>query len=469
MHYSPLEEILLRELTIGVALEDEAGLITKINPALVEFLELDEHMLIGAEAAAVLPAIGETVSYFGGNGGRRICKTRSVQMEGRRLWFVEDITALEEAQELALSAERGFRDIIEHTPDCVAIHRHGKFIYVNPSFLKKFGISKMEEILGTDVYRFVHSEDREELAARTEQILNGKSVPMRETTLFRADGTTWVADLTGSLVVFGGEPAIASIARDITEQRRMAARVMQIDRMVTAGTLALGVGHEINNPLSFVNTNLSYGTHSIEKLKGQIQDDSILQELDRLKEALEDALHGGERIRDIVQRLRTFAPGRKTEMGPITLSPIIETALKLVHNQIGITTKVSLTLPEDLPLIWADATSLAQVFLNLFLNASEAMKTEPPAGQVHRLDVEAWFEETWVTVSISDTGMGMSPELVTRIFDPFFTTKEVGQGTGLGLFICQQIVTNHNGRIEVESELGRGSTFRVNLFQTRKL
>jgi PAS domain S-box-containing protein len=366
-------------------------------------------------------------------------------------------------------SEGSFREVIEHSPDGIAVHRDGKFIYINPSLLHLFNVDSVDEVLGTSVYDYVHPEEQDDLKVRVRALLDGADfVPVRETRLLRSDGSQWMAELTARRVIFEGEPAIASIARDITEQKRLTAQMMQMDRMIAAGTLAAGVGHEINNPLTYVRGNIDFALEGIARVAGSLESTDrsrarvdakgLRDELQGMREALCDALEGSIRIRDIVSQLRTFSPGGENPNTIIPIKTVIESVLGMVSNEIRHRAKLIMDL-DDEARVFGNENKLGQVFLNLLINAAHAI--EEGAYEDNEICVRTEVADESVIVEMRDTGSGICADELPRVFDPFFTTKPVGQGTGLGLYICQRILESHGGRIEVESTPDRGTTVRT--------
>jgi PAS domain S-box-containing protein len=387
---------------------------------------------------------------------------------GALLLIVDDHTEREELRTRARLSEGGFREVIEHSPDGICVHRDGQFLYINPSLMDLFEIDRAEEVIGTSVYDFVHPDEYPDLQRRVRQLLDGaEHVPVRETRLLRRDGAQWVAELTARRVIFDGEPAIASIARDITERKELTAQMMQMDRMIAAGTLAAGVGHEINNPLTYVSGNIDFALECIDEIDRSLApsdnagaSQGLRKTLDSIREALRDAHEGGTRIRDIVSQLRTFSPDEDDAREAIAVDEIIESVLGMVANEIRHRAKLVMEIGAEPP-IYGNENKLGQVFLNLLINAAHAI--EGGAFEDNEIRVRTEVDDAWVVVEIYDSGSGISSEELSRIFDPFFTTKPVGQGTGLGLYICQRIVESHGGRIEVESEPGVGTIVRTHL------
>jgi PAS domain S-box-containing protein len=246
------------------------------------------------------------------------------------------------------------------------------------------------------------------------------------------------------------------VGRDVTERRRAEAelkraseRLAVADRMASVGTLAAGVAHEINNPLAYVISNLSSARESAAALPGGAGE---------LQEALGEAREGAERVRRIVAELRTFSRPDEAARGSIDVRRVLDAAMNLARHEIRHRAQV-VKRYEDVPPVDANESRLAQAFLNLVVNAAQAI----PEGHAeeNQILLAARFAEGRVRVEVADTGVGIAPEHLGRIFDPFYTTKPVGVGTGLGLSICHGIVASLGGEIRVESAPGKGSTFTV--------
>ena len=211
--------------------------------------------------------------------------------------------------------------------------------------------------------------------------------------------------------------------------------------------MAAGVAHEIRNPLA----SIKVGIHSIQKEIGEKLDlnDEIREDIEIIKKDI-------DRIASIIARFLSFARPAEPNYEPINVNSILTQTISLVRTKMkeqGIQLKLSLS--EDLPPLMGDREQLKQVFLNIILNAIQAM---PNGGKI---EISTGLGDGIVQVKISDTGCGIPKDLKERIFDPFFTTKD--DGTGLGLSIAQGIVERHRGKIEVVSEEGKGSTFIVSL------
>ncbi len=275
---------------------------------------------------------------------------------------------------------------------------------------------------------------------------------------------------------------VAAIEREIreavirAERRRIQEQLLISERMASMGTLAAGVAHEINNPLSVVIGNLHVMRQDLEALFGEGNDQTDAasprgEAANRggttavaLQESLRDAEEAAERVRAIVRDLRVFSRPEEDLRGPVDVRKVLESSLRMARNELRPRARVSVEFG-PVPNVEGNEGRLGQVFLNLLVNAAHAI----PEGRAEEntIIVRTMFENDMVVVEVGDSGTGIAPEVLPRIFDAFFTTKPIGIGTGLGLAICHRILTALNGRVEVKSQIGKGSTFRVLLPKAR--
>lgn len=257
-------------------------------------------------------------------------------------------------------------------------------------------------------------------------------------------------------------PALERALRDAAlrlERKNMQEQLLISDRMASVGTLAAGVAHELNNPLAALIANL-------DALGRDLAEVTVEAKLgDRLREVfseLRDAHESAERMRHIVRDLKIFSRVTDDERrGPVDVHRVLESSLRMAHNEIRHRARVVKEYAR-VPLVLANEARLGQVFLNLVVNAAQAIAEGN--AEHNQIRVATRVRETGqVVVEVCDTGSGIAPEHIGRIFQAFFTTKPVGVGTGLGLSICHRIVRSLGGELDVESELGMGSLFRVTL------
>lgn len=266
----------------------------------------------------------------------------------------------------------------------------------------------------------------------------------------------------------------------IDKLQQAQAQLLQSEKMASIGQLAAGVAHEINNPVGFVNSNMSTLRTYVQTLLDVIEGyDRIFESLPknaelsarvtRLKEQADltylkedatdlvnESMEGLKRVRDIVQALKDFSHVGAPDWQLVDLHHGLDSTLNIAHNEFKYKATVEKHYGE-LPLVKCLASQLNQVFMNLIVNAAHAIKE---SGVI---TIRTGCQDDWVWVEVADTGIGIPPENMTRIFEPFFTTKEIGKGTGLGLSLSYNIVNKHGGRIDVSSEVGVGTRFTVHL------
>lgn len=375
---------------------------------------------------------------------------RVVAVEG----LARDITERRQVEEALKRSEASLRALMEGFPDPAAIERDGHIVYANAVLVTTLGFARAEELVGRRLSEFLADVPGTGVAS-------GDSTPLTsERRLVLRDGRTRVVELASLPLRFDGQPAVVSIARDVTEQRQLQARLTLADRLASVGTLAAGIAHEINNPLAFVLSNLAFLS---DEFRHHLSPGAGVHELRppdvaEWQEVLGEACEGAERVRQIVRQLKTFSRPDEERMTPVDVHAVLDSVVMMAANEI----RHRARLRRDygtVPQVLANEGRLCQVFLNLVVNAAQAI----PEGSAHDHEVVLATRAAGgqVVVEVRDTGSGIAPEVMGRIFDPFFTTKPVGVGTGLGLSICHGIIAGLGGDIQVESAVGRGSTFRV--------
>lgn len=311
-------------------------------------------------------------------------------------------------------------------------------------------------------------------------------------TLGSGEEDAWTEDDKATLALFLNEVAIildnAMLTRSLNQShkeledsvrqlRSMQAQLVHSGRMASLGRLVAGVAHELNNPINFVYGNIgfleeyiqnmkvilnAYGQadllspqelERVDEMKKEMRFDEILQDVDRI---LKSCRHGAERTKEIVTNLRTFSRLDEAEVKEVDIHEGVESSLNLLTNRY----KKGITVHKDygdLPLVYCYSGQLNQVFMNLLANAGQAI---PDTGDVW---ITTRQVDDKVQIMVRDNGVGIPKEDLSKIFDPFYTTKDVGGGMGLGLSITYGIIERHGGTIEVESEVGKGTTFTVTI------
>jgi len=237
----------------------------------------------------------------------------------------------------------------------------------------------------------------------------------------------------------------------------MESQLMLADRMVSVGTMAAGVAHEVNNPLAYVMANLAFVREEFEKVKVSMPDDAA----QKIEVALAESCEGAERVRLIVRDLKHFTRGDEESQERVKPHEVLESSINVAWNEIRHRGRLVKSF-EEVPEVLGNKARMGQLFLNLLINAAQALDIEH--SQDHEIHVStSMSDNAMVLIVIRDSGPGIDSAIRDRIFDPFFTTKAVGEGTGLGLSICHNIVTSMGGNIGFNTRVERGTEVWVEL------
>jgi two-component system NtrC family sensor kinase len=378
-------------------------------------------------------------------------------LEGREVTYavMRDITQRHRAEDALARSEASYRALIESMPDGVIVHRQGVLVYMSPSARRMLGYSLDEEVSGIYALEIVHPDDRQKVIDRVRQIYeNGASAPLLEERLLRRDGSSVVVEIAALNTVFDGEPAVLAIARDISTRKEIEAQLVMNDRLASLGRLSASVGHELNNPLAYVLGNVGFMERELSRA-----DDVPGPFVQRFRTYVTVVGEGARRMRDIVHDLKTLARGDERGTSSIDLRHLLDVCANMAEHELRPRATLVKDYRDPVTVLGAE-TRLGQVFLNLLVNAGQAIPEGDAEGNEVRLVLRA--EGDLAVVEISDTGTGILPEQVDRIFEPFFTTKE-GLGTGLGLSISHRIVAAAGGTLTCEPRPNGGTTFRVTL------
>ena len=430
--------------------------------------------------------------------------------------------SLVEERNRAQLAEQLLSDLIESAQDAIIITDAQHVVTTfNRRAEEMFGYSK-GEVLGRPLSLLFPPPQWRQWEETYRGTGQRKAAGMTlESEAQRRDGLLFPVELSLSQTTVGGETLFTAIIRDVTEKveregqlksiaeennacaleqatkareleealtklKQAQAQLLQSEKMAAIGQLAAGVAHEINNPVGFINSNLNtlsahhqdvarllerYGALERALANGGGAGE-LLKEIKELKEAIDldyvmedcasiakESLEGVERIKDIVAALKDFSRLDQAEVSSADLNEGLESTLKIVWNELKYKATVVKDLGE-LPLLRCHARQVNQVFMNLLVNAAQAIEER---GEI-KITTRAYEgPRPGIEVRVSDTGRGIAPEHLPRIFEPFFTTKPVGKGTGLGLHIAYSIIQRHGGTIEVASRVGQGTTFTIRL------
>ena len=396
-----------------------------------------------------------------------------ISWEGRpaTLNFLSDITDRKQAEEELKLYHRIF---MASSDGISIVDPEGKIIEMNPAQIKYVGESRRMAI-GQHVTSGLERNDAETVRQSIEKTKHFRGeikFPGTEDSHHYVDLSVFpIFNDEGDLTCFVG------MGRDITELKRALnelaetnknlretqAQLVQSEKMASMGMLVAGVAHEINTPMGSINSMHNTLMRAIEKLNNVLaseysEESFNYRKIQTMFKVIDDANRvikdGTDRVTNIVRRLRSFARLDEAEMDKYDLHEGLEDTLTLIHHEI----KHNITVNRnygDIPRIYCSLSRLNQVFVNLLINAKQAIKGK---GEI---TITTYQRDTNIFLEFADTGVGIPTEHLVKIFDPGFTTKGVGVGTGLGLSICYQIIQDHHGEIKVESEVGKGTKFTV--------
>jgi PAS domain S-box-containing protein len=421
----------------------------------------------------------------------------TLQLIGNDLWRIAHAARVERS--LAASLEK-FHSIFNTVSEGIFLHDEaGHILDANVAVMQMYGYNREElgNIEIADLSANSPGYSQHEALQRIGAALAGEP-QWFEWQARRKDGTLFWVDVNLKLVTIGGQNCLLAVVADISERKQFQEAVeanvkdlvalntkledahlqlLQSEKMASIGQLAAGVAHEINNPVGFVFSNLGsldkylvaiFSLLDAYEVAEAILDTSTQDRMHALRQELDidflrqdiaallgETREGINRVRKIVQDLKDFSRvGSEDDWQWLDVHVGLESTLTIVWNELKYKTTVDKQYGQ-LPQIYGLPSQLNQVFMNLLVNAAHAIDTKGVVTiRTGQQDAEVWIE-------VEDTGCGIPAENLKRIFDPFFTTKPVGKGTGLGLSVSYTIVQKHHGRIEIRSEVGKGTTFRV--------
>jgi len=395
-------------------------------------------------------------SFLDGRVRRLECAGRSdIDDAGASLWTFCDMT------EQDLTAER-YELFSRYAHDIVLfIGRDGQIVEANEAAVAAYGYTR-DELLQLHIEDLRAPAARQVVAQQMEEAFD-RGI-LIETLHRRKDGTQFPVEVGSRAANVGGERVLLSIIRDISRRSQLQAKLIHADRMAALGTMAAGIAHEITNPIAYARVNLEMARKRFETIEAALHArklDDLRTELEALREMLEIACEGTGRVRTILEDLRAFSRHDDDVVEPVELGPIVDMAIEIASGEIRSRARLIRDYGPA-PKVRASTPRLMQVFVNLLVNAAQAI----PEGRVGENEIRVVIRTTaegCAEIAVTDTGGRIPPEVQERIFDAFFTTKSSNEGTGLGLFITRTIVTSLGGDLSFESAPRRGTTFRITL------
>jgi len=396
------------------------------------------------------------------------------EIESVRCLLDKTAAARQEAESTLRESEQQFRLVVENAPDAIFIQTEGQFAYLNRAAADLLGAQQPSELIGTPVIDRVHPDFHQIISERIRQLNQEKKIVPRQhgIRLLRLDNTFVTVETSAVPFEHGGKNGALVFVRDLTEsiqaqvrQKELEGQLNQAQKMEAVGRLAGGVAHDYNNMLSVI---VGYSELAQEKIAHE----------DPLYEYIHAIHDAGIRSIDITRQLLAFA--RKQTIAPVALdlNKIVESMLRMLRRLIGEDIDLAWRPGSDLWPVEMDPSQVDQILANLCVNARDAIHG---VGRVtietgittfdaaYCADHLGFIPGDYVLLAVSDDGCGMDRATIEKIFEPFFTTKGIGQGTGLGLSTVYGIVKQNNGFINVYSEPGKGSTFKIYLARHTEL
>lgn len=360
--------------------------------------------------------------------------------------FVRD-TSANAAMEAALrESEDRFRHLAEASPDSITIHSEGKYIYANPAALRQFGLKSIADLEWFDPLSILTPDRRKDVLEQVARLKRGEQPPPEVHRVRGPDGKELYLEASLALMTVNGSPAVISSTRDITERVRLQAELIARDRLASVGTLAAGVAHELNNPL----TSLAMQTR---KLKSDADAHGLSTDV---RESLAQIDEAAQRMSSIIGDLLFMARPADQPQAHVDVAKILLSTVELLRAGVARWPRVTLDVA-PLPPINGYASKLGQIFLNVLRNAVEAVDAKENGD----IRIRARATDETVCIEIEDNGPGIAEDVLPRVTQPFFTTRP--DGTGLGLWISHALVEHHRGKLEVRSTPGTGTTVIISL------
>jgi PAS domain S-box-containing protein len=387
----------------------------------------------------------------------RAQQLRESKDELRRINETLEQRVRERAQALAATEQR-HRDLVGLMQEAIWVHSEGKIVFANPAAVRFFSAGRVEDLIGRPSIGWVHPDDRERAASRTQQLMASPcSVPVTEMRLVAFDGKVRTAAVHAVSFLQDGKIHVMASALDVTALREAEKQLHQSQKMETVGQLTGGIAHDFNNLLTVVIGSLDT---ALEKATAD------------MRPLLQSALGASERGAALIRQMLAFSRRQILAPEPIDLGAMAEGMEDLLRRTLGEEIEIELKPAARLWRALADKGQVESALLNLAINARDAMT---PGGKLTIETRNAHLDDDYVRINpevaagdyvmlaVTDTGSGMPPDVIERAFEPFFTTKATGKGTGLGLSMIYGFAKQSGGHLKIYSEVGHGTTIRLYL------
>ncbi len=469
----------------GIGIVDGQECFTFVNPAAEKIFGLEPGTMLGrslrdfvdqAQFQAILEQTGTRrsgesstyeIDFTRADGQKRtmlVTATPRMGQDGEydgAFGIFHDITDRKRMEAELREGEERYRELIESLPHGVGIVQDRRIEYANNVAIRMLGYESLDEIRDVAVLEPLVESERERVRALVigmlQQTVEG---PVHyQTTARRPDGSDVPLDVHVSLVRYRGRPALQVFMMDLSDRQMLEDQLLQAQKMESVGRMAGGLAHDFNNILSPIIMLADMAVMEMSPGEPRHAD-------------FEQIRIAAMRAKDLTQQLLAFGRKQMLTVRVLDLNQVVTESHDMLRRLIREDVEIELDLQPSLPSVRADPTQLQQVLLNLAINARDAMPDggrlrlatfRATAQQMQTLGVEEADQQDHVCLLVGDTGRGMNAETRSHIFEPFFSTKEQGRGTGLGLSMVHGIVSQHGGRITVQSEPGRGATFRIYL------
>jgi len=382
------------------------------------------------------------------------------------LWDITEVKKVEEERELQnrkiadlyeknKKSEEKYRSLFNNNPNPIFIINTANFVIldVNHRVETDYGYAK-DELRGTSFLKLGDKDD-ETVAIGLKKMSMDQSILFTKKRHYKKGGRSFFVNLKVCYATYSEQDVFLVSSTDITENIEKETQLIQAGKMATLGTMAAGMAHEINQPLNVIQICADLILKMMKK--GAAISDEELTDMAR------DITDNVARASGVIKHVRDFARQSERDIKKLKVNDPINDVFKVLGHQLSVhQIQVDMNLDPDIPEIRAEHNRMEQVFINLVSNAIDAMDEKKEDQKSEKLlKIDTFAENGEVIITVSDTGIGMDKETVDKLFEPFFTTKETGKGTGLGTSISYGIIKDYSGTIEVDSEKGKGSCFKI--------